>query len=139
MGIDLGSRDAFMAQHFLNGTKVGAAFHEVGGKGMAESMGRDIFCDARLAGKLFQEEEDHYPGELCTPAIEKQDVLIARLKGDVNTDILLIDPDVFCCGAADGYKSFLVPFADDPDISYVKVKTGDAQINHLADAESAAI
>jgi len=37
--IDLCSSDTGMSQHFLDSPEVGAAFHEVGGKRMAESMG----------------------------------------------------------------------------------------------------
>ena len=38
VSIDLRGGNALMAEHFLDGAKVGAAFYEVGGEGMAESM-----------------------------------------------------------------------------------------------------
>lgn len=38
MGIDLRGGDAFMSQHFLHCTKVGTAFYQMRGEGMAEGM-----------------------------------------------------------------------------------------------------
>ena len=69
MGIDLGSGDAFMAEHFLDGAQIGASFDEVGGEGMPEGMRRDIFGYAGLPDEVFEEQEDHYPGELAAPAV----------------------------------------------------------------------
>jgi hypothetical protein len=48
VGIHFGGGNAGMAKHFLHGPQVGAAFHQVGGKGMPESMRRNIFGDASL-------------------------------------------------------------------------------------------
>jgi hypothetical protein len=38
MGIDLGGRDTLMTEHFLNGTEVGTALHQVGGERMPERV-----------------------------------------------------------------------------------------------------
>ncbi len=45
MRIDLRRGDVHMAEHFLYGSEVGAAFEEVGGEGVAEGMGTDFFID----------------------------------------------------------------------------------------------
>ena len=50
-----------MAEHFLYGAQVGAAFHEVGGKGMAEGVGGDVLGDAGQAGEIAEKEKDHDP------------------------------------------------------------------------------
>ena len=139
MGIDLGSRDAFMAEHFLDGAEVGAAFYEVSGKGMPEGMRGNIFGDAGLTDQVFQEEEDHDPREPATAAVEEKDIFMTRLDRNVDADFLLVDPDVFDGGGPDRHQSFLVPLADYPDIAYVQVKTGDPEVNDFADAEAATI
>ncbi len=46
MGIYFGGENGFMSEHFLDGPKIGTAFHQVGGKGMPEGMGTDVFFDA---------------------------------------------------------------------------------------------
>jgi hypothetical protein len=43
VGIDLCGGNTFMAQHFLHGAQVGAAFYQMGGKRMPESMRTDSF------------------------------------------------------------------------------------------------
>lgn len=40
MGINLGARKAFVTEHFLYNTQVGAGIKHVGGEGVAKSMGR---------------------------------------------------------------------------------------------------
>ena len=53
MSIDLGSSDAFMTQHFLHGSQVGATFYKMCGKGMTEGMRRNSFCDAGFFYQVF--------------------------------------------------------------------------------------
>ena len=53
MGVDLGGRNAFVTEHLLDGTKVGAAFDQVGGEGMPESMRRDPLRDPGLPDEVF--------------------------------------------------------------------------------------
>jgi hypothetical protein len=71
--------------------------------------------------KVFQEQEDHDPGELAAAAVEEEDVLMAWLDRYMYADLLHIDADVFDGGAADGHQSFLISLADDADIAYVEV------------------
>src|SRR5580692_10263930 len=112
VGIDLGGGNAFMAQHFLYGAEVGATFHEMGGEGMTEGVGGNVLGNAGLPDKVFQEQEDHDPGEPAAAAIEKEDILMAGLDRYMYADILHIDTDVFDGGAADGYQSFLISLTD---------------------------
>jgi hypothetical protein len=139
VSIDLGSGNAFMAQHFLYGAEIGAAFHEMCGEGMAEGVRGDVFSDAGLPDKVFQEQEDHDPGEPAAAAVEEEDILMAWLDRYVYADILHIDADIFDGGAADGYQSFLISLADHADIPYVEVEAGDPQVDDFTDAESAAV
>jgi hypothetical protein len=102
MGVDLGCRNAFVTEHFLDGAQVCAAFDEVGGEGMAESVGRDTLCYSGLADKVFQEQEDHYAGELTAAAIEEDDVFAAWFWRDVYPDILQVNADILYCRLPNG-------------------------------------
>ena len=61
VGIDLCGGDALVAEHFLDGAKVGAAFDEVGGEGMAESVRGNVLADPGLCREVFEQQEDHDP------------------------------------------------------------------------------
>ena len=50
VGVDFGGGDAFVAEHFLHGTEVGAALHEVGGERVAEGVWADGLGDAGSCG-----------------------------------------------------------------------------------------
>ena len=50
VGVDFGGEDAFVAEHLLDGTQVGAVFDEVGGEGVAESVRGNLLADAGLNG-----------------------------------------------------------------------------------------
>ena len=54
-GIDLGSGNIGMAQHGLNGTKIGPALQQMGGKGMPQSVRRNCFGDTRLAAVITED------------------------------------------------------------------------------------
>ena len=43
MRVDLRRCDGFVAEHYLDGAEVGAAFYEVGGETVAESVGGNGF------------------------------------------------------------------------------------------------
>ena len=46
MYVDFGGGDAFVAEHLLYGTQVGASFEQVGGKTVAQGVGADVFLNA---------------------------------------------------------------------------------------------
>ena len=50
MRINLRSGDGFVAEHYLDGAEIGAAFYEMGGKTVAESVGGDGFFYSGLLG-----------------------------------------------------------------------------------------
>ncbi len=43
MDVNLGGCDALMSEHLLDGAEIGAPFEQMGGEGVAEGMGRNIF------------------------------------------------------------------------------------------------
>ena len=54
MGVTLGGADRGVAQKFLNETDVGAAFKEVGGECVAETVDRDLFAGFGAAYSLVK-------------------------------------------------------------------------------------
>lgn len=47
MGVNLCGGYVGMAEHYLNCTQIGTARQQVGGKGVAQHVGRDGFIDSR--------------------------------------------------------------------------------------------
>lgn len=139
VGIDLGSSNAFVPQHFLNGTKVGPAFHQVSGKGMPESMWGNGFGDTGFQGQVFNNIEDHDPAQTFSAAVQEKDVFSPGLNGLVNPDLIFIDPDVFGGITADGDQSFFIAFAGNADKANIEIDAGDFQADDLAHAQSAAV
>jgi hypothetical protein len=90
MRIDLRGGDAFVAEHFLYGAEVGAAFHEMGGEGVAEGVWRDAFGDARFLCQVFDDIEDHDPAQAFASFVEKNNVLGTRLHGLVYTYMFFV-------------------------------------------------
>src|SRR6185437_9981976 len=139
VGVDLGRGDTLVTEHLLHGAEIGAAFDQVGRERMPEGMGRDTFGNPRLPDKVFQQEEDHHPGEPATPAVEEKDVFVTGFRRHMHPDLVLVDADVFDGGIADRYEAFFIAFADDPDIAFAEIETGDADTNRLADPQTAAV
>ena len=54
MRIYLRSGDRFVAEHYLDGAEIGAAFYEMGGETVAESVGGDGFFNAGFFCKNAQ-------------------------------------------------------------------------------------
>jgi hypothetical protein len=73
VGVELGCRKIRMAQHFLNGSEVGAAFEQVGGEGVAQEVGVDArWVEPRLLGELAQDQEGAGPGERAAAGVQEQ-------------------------------------------------------------------
>lgn len=53
MRIDLGGRNAFMSQHFLYGTEVGAPFDQMCGERVPERVRGNGLCYLCLCGQLL--------------------------------------------------------------------------------------
>ena len=67
--IDFGGGYRCMAEHFLHRPQIGAAFDEMGGKRMAESMRTDRLSDAGFFCQAFNDVKDHHPGNLFSSSI----------------------------------------------------------------------
>ena len=89
MYIYLGGSDAFVSQHLLYGPQVGSAFEQVGGEAVAQSVGADVFLNAAGFALFFNNVEYHDPAQPSSPTVEKENVFIAFLGGDVASVFLI--------------------------------------------------
>ena len=77
MGVDFGGEDGFVAQHLLHDAEVCAVFNQMGGKRVAEGVGRDLLMDSGHHGLVLHQFEDRYPAERFPELVQEQDVLEA--------------------------------------------------------------
>ena len=77
MGVDLGGADVAVAQEFLDGADIVAAFQQMGGKGVAEGVAAGPLCDAGEHDGVFDGTLDYgfvhvvaafLPGRAVAPA-----------------------------------------------------------------------
>ena len=80
MRVDLGGVQAGMAQQRLNYAQVDPCLQEVGGKGMAESVGCDLLFETSFQSLLLQYLPKPHTGELSTAVIQKQQVAVFKLQ-----------------------------------------------------------
>ncbi len=126
MYIYLGGSDAFVSQHLLYSPQVGSAFEQVGGEAVAQSVGADVFLNAAGFALFFDNVEYHDPAQPSSPTVEKENVFIAFLGGDV-ASVFLIKFYFVQVVLRDGYKALFAAFALDDDIFVFKLYLGDTQ------------
>ena len=81
VGIDLRCVDTFVAEHGLNGAQIGASFEQMGGKGVAQRVGRDGLVDSCIGGEHLQHVEHCDAREvLPAPVADKHVVLFPSLR-----------------------------------------------------------
>ena len=89
--VDLGRGDALVAQHLLDGTQVGAALKQMGGKAVAQGVRADDLADACQFAQLLDDVENHLACQHCATAVQEQDVLAAALGDLVGARLLQIE------------------------------------------------
>jgi hypothetical protein len=62
MGIYFSGQDTFVAKHLLDSPEVCPILHQMSGKSMSESMGRNLLGDPYNLGLCFHNQKYHYPG-----------------------------------------------------------------------------
>ena len=77
--IDFGSGDALMTQHLLDGSQVGSALEQMGGKAVAQRVWADDLAHPSEFTQLFDDMENHLPGEHRASTVQEQDILAAPL------------------------------------------------------------
>jgi hypothetical protein len=69
MGVDLGGPGALMTEEFLDDAKVGAAFQEVGGEAVSESVSGDILLDSSGRGGILHHSLNRAGGEVTVRTV----------------------------------------------------------------------
>src|SRR5215217_4013080 len=88
VGIDLCSRNAGVAQHFLNSTQIGSAFYQMGRKGVSEGMGADGFIQSNFFCKCLYKKEYVYTGQVSSVSVKKDKILTTFLYGDMYSHLI---------------------------------------------------
>ena len=120
VGVDFGGCEVFVSEQLLDNAQVGAILQQMGGKGVAECVRRDIFCDTCGCAEALDDSEDHGACELPAVTIEESDV------GKLSFDIPLCSvcepiAEPFVCYGGDGYESLLASLAFDEHVSFFAV------------------
>ena len=76
VGVEFGGGNRLVAQHFLNGFQIGAAFNKVRGERVAEGVGADGLFQTDFGGKVFNNGEDHYTRQFAAATVQEQNVLV---------------------------------------------------------------
>lgn len=137
--VDLGGGDGFVAEHFLHGAEVGAAFDEVGGKGMAEGVGTHVFVQAGEGGEVFDGGEDADAGEAAPLLVEKGEVFVAPLDGEMDAHFCEVMPEMKQSGFADGHEALFAAFSKDFHKALIGIDAREFEAGQLGDAEAGGI
>ena len=71
MSIDFCGADAGMAEQFLNDTQVSAVLQQMGGKAVAQHVGRDVPFDAGSADSPFDAQPKGHCGKWPATIVEE--------------------------------------------------------------------
>src|SRR5690349_15608968 len=75
VGVDLGRRDVYVAEHLLDRTKVGAALEEMRGEGVSQGVRRDMLRDAHSLHVTAKDLPRAHPRQRASACIEEENPL----------------------------------------------------------------
>ena len=122
VNINLGGGDALVAEHLLDGSQVGPAFKQMGGKTVAQGVGADRLAHASQFAQLLDDVEDHLARKHRPAAVQEQDILTASLHCLAGARLLQIEGDLLDGHGRDGHQPLLVALALDDDIALVEIE-----------------
>src|SRR5688572_9029128 len=111
-----------MSQHLLHGTKIGASFYQMRSKRMPESMRRDCFFNSCFKNKVFDNQENHYPGQSLSPAVQKQNIFFPFNHRLVHSCGISVNVDEFNSAGTNWYQAFFVSLTNYSYKTYIQVK-----------------
>ncbi len=127
MRVNLSGGDAFMAEHFLHGAEVGAAFDEVRGEGVTERVRTHRLVDARRFYPFLDEHEDHLAGEVRTSAVQEDVIFLSFLDFQLFTFSVNVKVYHLHGRRPNGNQSLFVAFAHHLDEAVVEEEVGEPQ------------
>lgn len=141
VGVDLSGGNVGVAEERLNGAEVGAVHEEVGGEGMAESVGGDVLGNAGGASMFLNNTFDGARGEATVIARGVDSVEIARIVKKESGEGILAHVEIFAdtVGSSLGDENWAVflAFTTDDKFATVEVDGVAIEIDKLGDAEPA--
>ena len=72
VGVNFCCKNAFVAEHLLHNSQVGAVFNKMGGKGMAEGVRRDFLGNPHKLHLFLDHCKDHHSGKFAATAVEEK-------------------------------------------------------------------
>ncbi len=138
MGVNLGGGDIGVAQHHLHPAQVGAVSKEMGGKGVAEDMGADLFVDAVGAGKFA----DNLPEAQAShgfAAIADEEEIAASLLEQIRATFLHVAANSISGLFAEGHQSFLGALAQHPHKATAQVEGGGGHVDQFRNSHSGGV
>lgn len=141
VGIDLGGGDVGVAEHGLDGAKVGTIHEEIGGEAVAEGVRRDVLRDAGLAGVFLDDALDGARSEAAeiTGGVELALVfaVVEEEGGEgigAGVEIIL---DAFGGGLGDKDGAVFLAFAADDEFATFEIDTITVKFSEFGDTEAA--
>ena len=123
--IDLCGPDALVPQHGLNGTQVGSALQQAGGKGVAQRVGRNGLLDAGQRNQ-FLDDVEHRDARHVLPEPGNEHIILKSV-ADVHR-VAFDEPQAQLLDGTlgNGHQPLLRPLSLDTDKALVEI-----QILHL--------
>ena len=134
MGVDFGSGDVFMAEHFLDYSQIRSVLNQMRRKRMTEGVRRNVFPDTGLKCIRLNHFEYRNPAQTAPAAVYEKDVVIVCLWPHSE-----IGPDRIRSHFSHRHNSFLVTFSDNPHESVVPEYVRNLQVASLGNPQSAAV
>lgn len=138
VGVNLRREDGFMSQHVLHGAQIGTAGNQMGGKRVAQRVGRYRFVDARTACLKPDDVENHDPRQGVPAFVQKQDFLGIPL-GIPFVPLGQVGFDFSLSPLAEGDEAFLAALAFHLDDVFVHVDVCQLQVCQFRYAQAAGV
>src|SRR5437660_9296837 len=136
--VQLGRREVGMAEHLLNGAKVGAALEQVRREGVAEEVRMDALrLEPGFGGEPAEDQERARAGEPAAARVQEELRPVTRV--EVRTAAREITPQRLRGGAADRHNALLAPLADAADEPRMEVDISFRESDGLAHAQAGAV
>ena len=128
--------DVLMAEQFLDGPQVGAAFEQSRGERMAQRVWADGLRDAGFGGLTLDHDENHRAGQVGAAAVQEDISLLSRL--DVHPAAVVEPQHQLADGAfGDWHEALLAALAHDADIALLQIQIVELQRHQLRHAQPA--
>src|SRR5690606_35386995 len=139
MGVDFCGGNAFMAEHILHSPQIRSALYQVRGKAVTKGVGTDFFLSRNCGSEFLYDQKNHNSGEVCTPSIDKDIVLMARFNGLMYTNLFNIYFQIFAGLSADGYQSLFAALAFDFDEFNFQKQVGQFELCQFRNTQSTTV